>query len=70
MGKKISLALLRFYKKWISPMLGIRCKFEPTCSVYMYMAIEKYGTSKGIWMGLKRLARCQPCSQGGYDPLP
>jgi len=67
---RIILALLRFYKQAISPLLGARCRFEPTCSEYMYIAVEQYGAIKGVWMGLKRLARCQPCSRGGYDPVP
>ena len=70
MASKILLALLRFYKGAISPLLGQRCRFYPTCSVYMYIAIERYGAGKGFWMGLKRLARCQPFSKGGYDPVP
>ena len=64
------LALLRFYKRAISPMLGPRCRFDPSCSKYMYTAIERYGAAKGFWMGLKRLLRCQPCCRGGYDPVP
>jgi len=67
---KILLALLRFYKRAISPFLGQRCRFYPTCSEYMYIAIERYGALKGFWMGLKRLVRCQPFCRGGYDPVP
>jgi len=70
MASRVVMAMLRFYKRNISPMLGTRCRFEPTCSMYMYEAVEKYGAIKGIWMGLKRLARCQPCSRPGYDPVP
>lgn len=64
------LALLRFYQRWISPMLGPRCRFYPTCSAYMYTAVERYGFIKGAWLGFKRLLRCQPFCQGGYDPVP
>ena len=67
---RLLLAMLRFYKRNISPMLGQRCRFDPTCSMYMYEAIERYGAAKGFWMGLKRLLRCQPCFRGGYDPVP
>jgi len=70
MGSKVLLALLRFYKNAISPLLGQRCRFYPTCSVYMYTAVERYGALKGFWMGLKRLVRCQPFCRGGYDPVP
>lgn len=68
--KPIALALLRFYKRFISPMLPSACRFEPTCSVYMYQAIEKYGVFKGGWMGIKRIGRCHPFHPGGYDPVP
>jgi len=70
MGSKVLLALLRFYKNAISPLLGQRCRFYPTCSEYMYTAVERYGALKGFWMGLKRLVRCQPFCRGGYDPVP
>jgi len=70
MDRRFVMALLMFYKRAISPMLGQRCRFEPTCSMYMYEAVESYGVIKGVWMGLKRLVRCQPCSRGGYDPVP
>jgi len=70
MGRRVILGMLRFYKQGISPYLGTRCRFEPTCSQYMYIAVERYGAAKGVWMGLKRLFRCQPCFRGGYDPVP
>ena len=70
MISRILLAMLRFYKRWISPLLGKRCRFEPTCSEYMYIAVVRYGAIKGFWMGMKRLLRCQPCFRGGYDPVP
>ena len=68
--KSLALALIRFYKKSISPALPSACRFEPTCSVYTYQAIEKYGVIKGSWMGMKRIARCHPFHPGGYDPVP
>jgi len=45
------------------------CRFEPTCSRYMYQAVEKYGSAKGVWLGLKRIVRCHPWNKGGYDPV-
>lgn len=63
------IALLRFYKTAISPWLPSACRFHPTCSEYMMQAVERYGASRGIWLGLKRLARCQPFCAGGYDPV-
>lgn len=67
--KVITVYLLRFYKYAISPILPPACRFTPTCSEYAAEAIEKYGFSKGIWLGLKRLSRCHPFSDGGYDPV-
>jgi putative membrane protein insertion efficiency factor len=68
--KIVVLALLRFYKRFISPALPSACIYEPTCSVYTYQAIEKYGVIKGGWMGIKRISRCHPFHHGGYDPVP
>ncbi|CAG1772728.1 Putative membrane protein insertion efficiency factor [uncultured bacterium] len=68
--KPVALALLRFYKRFISPLLPSSCRFEPTCSVYMYQAVDKYGVIKGGWMGMKRIGRCHPFHPGGYDPVP
>lgn len=70
--KKTILFLIKKYKKYISPMLvhiGIKCKFYPTCSEYTYQAVEKYGIIKGIFLGTKRIIKCNPFSKGGYDPL-
>ncbi len=68
--KRLALALIRLYKRFISPMLPPSCRFEPTCSVYTYQAIEKYGVIKGGILGVKRIARCHPLNPGGYDPVP
>ena len=68
--KTVVLALIRFYKRFISPALPSACIYEPTCSVYTYEAIEKYGVFKGGWMGIKRISRCHPFHHGGYDPVP
>jgi putative membrane protein insertion efficiency factor len=62
-------ALLRGYQMWLSPLLPSACRFHPTCSEYMRQAVERYGAARGVWMGLKRLARCQPVSAGGFDPV-
>ena len=70
--KKVILFLLKGYKKTLSPILkklGVNCKYYPSCSDYMKEAIEKYGCIKGIYLGIKRLLRCNPFSKGGYDPL-
>lgn len=68
--KAAALALIRFYKRFISPALPSSCIYTPTCSMYTYEAIEKYGVLKGSWMGMKRIARCHPFHAGGYDPVP
>ncbi len=64
------LSLLRFYKRYISPVLPPVCRFEPTCSVYMYEAIKKNGIAKGLVLGMRRLLRCHPFCAGGFDPVP
>jgi len=67
--KWIAVHLLKFYKYVISPMLPPACRFTPTCSEYTVEAIGKYGFIKGAWLGVKRLSRCHPFSDGGYDPV-
>lgn len=69
--KKILLALIRFYRRCISPYTPPTCRFCPTCSQYGLEAIEKYGACKGGWLTLRRLARCHPFYKGDwYDPVP
>lgn len=70
MAKGLALGLIRLYKRFISPILPSACRFEPTCSMYMYQAIEVHGVLRGTWMGLKRIGRCHPLNPGGYDPVP
>jgi len=67
--RRVVLALLQFYKRIISPVLPPMCRFEPTCSAYMMQAVDKYGVLRGIWLGLRRLARCHPFNPGGWDPV-
>jgi uncharacterized protein len=64
------LWIIRGYQLAISPMLGPRCRFYPSCSCYAHDAIERFGAVRGSWMGLRRLLRCHPFAQGGYDPVP
>lgn len=68
--RKWVLAAIRFYQKFVSPLLGNNCRFYPTCSAYTYQAIEKYGVGRGGWMGIKRIVRCNPWNEGGFDPVP
>ena len=65
-----ALFLIDLYRRFLSPFLGRNCRFEPTCSQYTREAVEKYGFFKGGWLGLRRLFRCHPFHQGGFDPVP
>jgi putative membrane protein insertion efficiency factor len=65
----IVIRALRAYKLCLSPLLPSACRYYPTCSEYMRDAVEKYGAAKGIWMGVRRLARCHPLHSGGFDPV-
>lgn len=65
------LLVLRFYKIYLSVLMGGTCRFQPTCSQYAYEAVERFGVRRGCWLTLKRLVRCQPLSRKfGYDPVP
>ena len=64
------LALIGFYRRFISPILGPRCRFTPTCSAYGLEAIQKHGPWKGGWLTLRRLLRCHPFTPCGCDPVP
>ena len=72
-GKPFSafiIAIIRFYRYFVSPVLPSSCRFQPTCSEYMMQAIHSYGLSQGIWLGLKRIGKCWPGRPGGFDPVP
>ncbi|HBY98184.1 MAG: membrane protein insertion efficiency factor YidD [Ardenticatenaceae bacterium] len=66
----VLIALIRFYQRFISPLLGQNCRYQPTCSNYALQAIQKYGAAKGSWLAVRRIARCHPFHPGGYDPVP
>jgi hypothetical protein len=68
--RRFLVALLRGYKRFLSPLLPPMCRFEPTCSIYMMQAIEKYGALRGVWLGIRRLSRCHVFNPGGWDPVP
>lgn len=62
--------LLHGYKLIVSPWLPSACRFYPTCSEYMAGSVERFGATRGVWLGMKRLGRCHPFSSGGVDPVP
>ena len=69
--KAVLLAIIRFYMRCISPYTPASCRFTPTCSVYAYQAIDKYGAARGTLLALKRIAKCHPFYKGDhYDPVP
>jgi uncharacterized protein len=67
--RALTLAILRIYKRWVSPLLPSACRFHPTCSEYMMEAVEKHGAARGLWKGVRRIAKCHPLHQGGFDPV-
>ncbi len=72
-GRVISdllITLLRFYKRFVSPLLGPRCRFVPSCSEYAMQAIAGHGPLRGSWLAVRRLGRCHPFHPGGIDPVP
>ena len=64
------LGLIRLYQIILSPLLGQRCRFLPTCSSYAYDSIKTHGIGRGVWLSIKRIGKCHPWHQGGYDPVP
>lgn len=68
--RAIPLALIRFYQIFISPIFPSSCRYQPTCSVYAFEAIEQHGVLKGGWLGIRRISRCHPWGGSGYDPVP
>ncbi len=68
--KKILIGIVHFYQQCISPLFPPTCRFTPTCSAYFIQAVEKYGPLKGTYLGIRRILRCNPFHEGGYDPVP
>lgn len=68
--QQLMVLLIRFYRRFISPLFPPTCRFYPSCSAYALEAVEKYGAAKGGWLAVKRISRCHPFNPGGYDPVP
>ena len=68
--KGVILFLLKSYRRYVSPWIPPVCRFEPTCSEYMYRAVERQGVARGLCLGMRRLLRCHPFCAGGFDPVP
>jgi len=70
LSKKIALRCLQLYQVLLSPFFGPACRFEPSCSRYAAEAIEGFGLKRGSWLAIRRVARCHPLADSGYDPVP
>lgn len=68
--KRIALAAIAAYRRWVSPALPRRCRYEPTCSAYAAESIRRFGAARGLLLACWRLLRCNPLSDGGFDPVP
>ncbi len=67
---RVLMGSIRAYQKVLSPVLGANCRYHPSCSHYGYEAIELHGVGRGSWMAVKRIGRCHPFHEGGFDPVP
>lgn len=68
--RRLVAMLIMAYQKLVSPALGPNCRFQPTCSQYALEAVQRHGVLKGVWLAAKRIGRCHPLNEGGYDPVP
>ncbi|HEX7244789.1 MAG TPA: membrane protein insertion efficiency factor YidD [Solirubrobacterales bacterium] len=68
--KRLVLALIAAYQRWLSPAFPRRCRYEPTCSAYTAESVRRFGVARGSLLGAWRLLRCNPFSHGGFDPVP
>ena len=64
------IGIVRLYRVAISPLLGMNCRYQPTCSSYAIEALQRYGVLRGGWLAIRRIARCHPWGGSGYDPVP
>ena len=68
--KKILMSIIKIYQRTISPLTPPSCRFHPTCSHYGLEALETHGALKGSWLAIRRISKCHPFHEGGYDPVP
>jgi len=69
-ARHLLLSMIRGYQFFVSPMLGPRCRFYPSCSCYAHTAVQRFGVLRGLLLSLRRIGRCHPFCEGGYDPVP
>jgi len=67
---RVLMALITGYRRFISPLLGARCRFAPSCSAYALEAVREHGALRGTWLAVRRIGRCHPFNPGGFDPVP
>ncbi len=67
---RLAIGAIRAYQRWLSPLLGANCRYHPTCSSYGLEALERHGAVRGGWLAIKRIGRCHPFHEGGFDPVP
>ena len=67
---RVLMALITGYRRFISPLLGVRCRFAPSCSAYALEAVREHGALRGMWLAVRRIGRCHPFNPGGFDPVP
>ena len=67
---RVLMALITGYRRFISPLLGPRCRFAPSCSAYALEAVREHGALRGAWLAVRRVGRCHPFNPGGFDPVP